>query len=135
MKPFPSSRPQPQAFTLLEMSIVILMLMALMTMGIMTSRGMDDWKLARKASESLRNVYTAQRMYLADHPTRPVSELTAEMILPYMPNNGAIETVKSKTGATLNILVNKFPPYIDAGNGSRYDPSGAFDDDLWDPGK
>lgn len=114
---------------------MIMVLLALTTMGLMTSRGMDDWKLARKASESLRSVYSAQRMYLADHPTTPVANLTAELLLPYMPNNAAIETVKSKTGATLNILVNKFPPYIDAGNGSRYDPSGAFDDDLWDPGK
>lgn len=115
---------------------MIMVLLALTTMGIMTSRGMDDWKLARKASESLRSVYTAQRMYLADHPTTPIATLTAEMILPYMPNNAtSIDTVRSKTGATLNILVNKFPPYIDAGNGSRYDPSVAIDDDLWDPGK
>ena len=135
MKPHYPSITRHRGFTLLEMSIVIMMLMALISMGIYTSRATDDWKLARAASESLRTVHTAQRMYLADHPTFPVANLTTALLLPYMPNNAPMPTVKSKTGATLNIIVNQFPPVIDAGGGTVYDPSGSNEDSLWDVGK
>lgn len=135
MKAHPTPTRRQRGFTLLEMSIVIMILMALISMGIYTSRATDDWKLARAASENLRSVYTAQRMYLADHPTDLVASLTAVKLLPYMPNNAPIPTVKSKTGAALAIILNQFPPVIDAGGGVVYDPSGSNKDDLWDVGK
>ena len=99
MNPHHASIHRRHGFTLLEMSIVIMMLMALLSMGIYTSRKTDEWKLGRKASEDLRSVLTAQRMYLADHPTEPVSTLTVEKLLPYMPNNAPMPTIKSQTGA------------------------------------
>jgi prepilin-type N-terminal cleavage/methylation domain-containing protein len=135
MKPPYASANRQSGFTLLEMSIVIMMLMALLSMGIYTSRKTDEWKLARAASESLRTVHTAQRMYFADYPTALKKDLTVEKLLPYMPNNAAMPTVKSATGATLNIIVKEFPPVIDAGGGSPYDPSGSNEDSLWDVGK
>lgn len=132
-QPLPGSK---RAFTLLEMTIVILVLLLLVKVGLSSSNKLDQWKLGRAASETLRTVYSAQRMYLADNPTANVTSLTSALILPYLPNNAAtMPTVKSLTGTTLSILVNVSPPFINAGSGVRYDPSGSFTDSLWDVGE
>jgi prepilin-type N-terminal cleavage/methylation domain-containing protein len=123
-------------FTLLEMTVVILVLLSLVSIGFMTSRKIDEWKLGRTASETLRLVYSAQRMYLADHPTAPVASLTPAMVLPYMPGNVTVmPTVKSLDGKNLGILVNVSPPIINSGSGTAYDPSGSNSDSLWDVGE
>lgn len=139
MSPFRASKSSHRGFTLLEMTIVIMMLMALISMGMFTSRKLDDWRLGRAASETLRTVYAAQRMYLADHPTAKLVTLTHADILPYMGHNGSgtltvMPTVKSLTGAELVINVTTSPPTIDAGSGTIYDPSGNLKDSLWDTG-
>lgn len=122
--------------TLLEMTIVILVLLALIKIGLFTSGKMDEWKLGRGASETLRAVYVAQRMYLADNPTTSVADLTNAMILPYMPNNVTVmPTVKSLAGTNLAIIVNVSPPVVNAGSGQTYDPSGSNKDSLWDVGE
>lgn len=124
------------AFTLLEMTIVIMVLLALVKIGLFSSSKMDEWKLGRAAAESLRSVYAAQRMYLADNPTVAVSGLTSTLILPYMPNNVTVmPTVKSLTGTSLSITVNVSPPIINNGSGVAYDPSGSTTDSLWDVGQ
>jgi type II secretory pathway pseudopilin PulG len=129
-------RHAPPAFTLLEMSIVIMVLLALIGTGLFTFRKYDEWKLGRAAGVELRNVYSAQRMYLADNPTAAVAGFTAEMLIPYLPNGaGSIPTVKSITGANLAIVVNQCPPVINAGTGAVYDPSGSNKDSLWDAGE
>lgn len=126
----------PKGFTLLEMTIVILVMLALMGTGLFTYRKMDEWKLGRAASESLRSVYTAQRMFLADNPTFPLNSLTPALLIPYLPNNApALPTVSSLTGTTLGITVTASPPVIDAGGGTVYDPSGSNTDSLWDVGE
>jgi type II secretory pathway pseudopilin PulG len=125
-----------RAFTLLEMTIVIMVLIALMGTGLMVNRKMDEWKLGREASETLRQVYSAQRMFLADNPTRLIGSLTTTDIIPYLPGNAtAMPTVKSLTGADFGILVNVSPPVINAGSGVPYDPSGSNRDSLWDVGE
>jgi type II secretory pathway pseudopilin PulG len=125
-----------QAFTLLEMTIVIMVLIALLSTGLFVSRKMDEWKLGRSASETLRQVYTAQRMFLADHPTRLVGSIVEADVIPYMRGNmTALPTVTSLTGAQLGILVNVSPPVINAGSGVPYDPSGNNRDSLWDIGE
>lgn len=129
-----------RAFTLLEMTIVIMVLLALMKIGLFTSAKMDEWKLGRAASETLRGAYAAQRMYLADNPTTAPSALTDALVLPYMANNSAgaltvMPKVNSLTGASLGILVNVSPPVINAGSGVTYDPSGSNNDSLWDVGE
>ncbi len=130
------SRFQAKGFTLLEMTIVILVMLALMGTGLFTYRKMDEWKLGRAASESLRSVYTAQRMFLADNPTFAVTGLTPALLIPYMPNNAAaIPTIHSKAGTNLTITVTTSPPVIDAGGGTVYDPSGSNTDSLWDVGE
>lgn len=129
----PSSK---RALTLLEMTIVMLILLTLIGLGTFSSRKIGEWKLAREAGETLRSVYSAQRMFLADNPTTLVADITAAKLIPYLPNNAsAMPTVKSLTGATLGILVNQSPPVINAGSGVVYDPSGSNTDSLWDVGE
>ncbi len=104
-------RQSKRAFTLLEMTIVLMVLLALLGMGFMSSKKMEEWKLGRAASETLRTVYTAQRLYLADNPTASVAALTSAQIVPYLPGSSvAMPTVKSLTGVTFSILVNVSPP-------------------------
>lgn len=125
-----------KAFTLVEMTIVILVILTLSSVGFISSKKMTDWKLGRAAAESLRSVWTAQRMYLADNPTAIVSELTNASLIPYLPNNAAaIPTVKSLANTNLTILVNRIPPVVNAGTGIPYDPSPTTTDFLWDVGQ
>jgi type II secretory pathway pseudopilin PulG len=125
-----------KAFTLLEMTIVILVLLTLVGVGLFSSKKMGEWRLGREAGETLRTVYSAQRMYLADNPTKLVSEITTSNLIPYLPNNAtAMPTVTSLTGSTLSIKVDVSPPVINAGSGVAYDPSGSSTDSLWDVGK
>jgi prepilin-type N-terminal cleavage/methylation domain-containing protein len=126
-----------KAFTLLEMSIVLMVLLMLVGVGLFSSTKMNEWKLGRTASETLRAVYSAQRMYLADHPTTDLTLLTSELILPYLPNNVTVmPTVKSLTGTTLVINVTVSPPHLTEG-GVRYDPGtpANYTDSLWDVGE
>jgi type II secretory pathway pseudopilin PulG len=133
-------RQRPQAFTLLELTIVIMVLLALVGMGMSGSGYIRNWQLGREASETLRSVYTAQRSFLADNPTTVVSELASEAnkdkLIPYLPNRATtMPTVKSLTGTTLKIKFDVFPPVVNDGSGGRYDPSGSFKDSLWDVGE
>lgn len=124
-----------KAFTLLEMTIVIMVLIALISLGFYSSNKMTEWKLGRTASETLRSVYSAQRMYLADNPTATVASLTPALILPYIPNTpAAMPTIKSLEGVDLPIVVTASPPYAGT-EGDRYDPSGSPTDSLWDVGQ
>ena len=136
MKSSRSSTSARCGFTLLEMTIVIMVLIALLSTGFFVFGKMDEWKLGRAASETLREVYTAQRMFLAENPTRLVSSIEPSDVIPYLRGNAtALPTVKSLEGTDLNILVNVFPPVIDAGSGVPYDPSGDNRDSLWDVGE
>lgn len=136
MKTFRQITSSKPAFTLLEMTIVIMVLIALISTGMFVTGKMDEWKLGRAASETLRQVHTAQRMFLADNPTRLVSSIAATDVIPYLSGNlTALPTVKSLNGSQLGILVNVSPPVINAGSGVPYDPSGDNRDSLWDVGE
>jgi hypothetical protein len=118
------------------MTVVLLVILALTRVGFVSSKKMTEWKLGRAASETLRSVHTAQRLYLADNPIVSVSSLTSGMIVPYLPNNvTTMPTVRALSGANLSILVNVSPPVINAGGGVVYDPSGNSKDSLWDVGQ
>lgn len=118
------------------MTVVLLVILALVRIGFVSSKKMTEWKLGRGASETLRSVHTAQRLYLADNPIVNVSSLTSGMIVPYLPNNvSTMPTVQSLSGTNLSILVNVSPPVINAGGGVVYDPSGNSQDSLWDVGQ
>ena len=124
------------AFTLVEMTVVVMVMMTLLGTGLYVSRQYGDWQLGRAAAEEVRTVYSAQRMYLADNPTATVANITTAQIIPYLPNRVTVmPTVKSLTGATLSIRVNVTPPNINNGAGGIYDPSGNPRDSLWDAGQ
>jgi prepilin-type N-terminal cleavage/methylation domain-containing protein len=132
-------------FTLLEMSVVILVLLTLAGLGMAVSNNMRQWQLGRAASEDLRSVYSAQRMYLADNPTTLVANLNETMLIPYLPNRGtvapaslvaAFNPIKSLKGDFLGFDVTKSPPVlINLSNNLLYDPSGSLTDSLWDVGQ
>jgi type II secretory pathway pseudopilin PulG len=127
-------------FTLLELTLVIGILIALMGVGMSVSGSAKTWKLGRAASETLRSVYTAQKTYLADHPTSTVSSLTQSALLPYLPGGpSTFPTSTSSENGTLYVRVNVSPPYLTTTSGgtsgTRYDPSGSTTDSLWDVGE
>ncbi len=122
--------------TLVEMTVVLLLILTLLGIGSFATVKFSEWKLGREAGESLRSVHAAQRQFLADRPTTLVSSITASDLVPYLPNGmTAIPTVESLDGDQLSIIVNINPPVIDAGGGTVYDPSGSSSDSLWDIGQ
>ena len=127
-------------FTLIELTVVIFILIALLSMGFGMSKTIEKWKKGKEASETLRSVYTAQRLYLADHPTAAVNTLTPALLLPYIPNGtGVFPSSTSLEGNALHAQVNVSPPVWSptAGgvSGPAYDPSGSATDSLWDVGQ
>lgn len=121
---------------MIEMTVVLLIVLALVSAGLFVTPTIQAWQLGRNAGETLRLVYAAQRAYLADNPTVAVSSITAANLIPYLPNNASsMPTVTSLTGTTLSIIVNVSPPVVNAGNGTTYDPSGSPNDGLWDVGQ
>lgn len=136
MKTPNQTQPPKRAFTLLEMTIVIMVMIAMISTGLFVSKKMDEWKVGREAAETLRSVYSAQRLFLADNPTRLVSSIVAADLIPYLQNGAtSLPTVKSLTGTNLSIIVNVSPPVINAGSGVIYDPSGSNKDSIWDVGE
>ena len=140
MKP---PHPAPAArggFTLIELTVVMFILIALLSLGFGMSGAIEKWKKGKEASETLRSVYTAQRLYMADHPTTALNTLTQAMLLPYIPNgSNAFPTSVSLEGAPLFANVRSSPPVwtLTAGgtSGAAYDPSGSPSDSLWDVGE
>jgi len=121
--------------TLIEMSIVICVLLALMSTGLYFGSKIKEWQAGKEAAEQLRGVYAAQRMYLADHPTTLVANLAAVNLIPYLPNNpGAMPTIHSLEDEELDIDVTVSPPVLTSGD-AVYDPSGSPNDSLWDVGE
>lgn len=136
MKSHPLTPGTSKAVTLLEMTVVILVLLTLTGIGTFSSKKIGEWKLGRTAGETLRAVYSAQRLYLADRPTAVVSSISSSDIIPYLTNGAtSIPTVTSLEGTALTIKVNVSPPVVNAAGGGVYDPSGGSTDSLWDVGQ
>lgn len=134
MKPNPSHLSS-RGVTLIEMTVVILVLMALASITFMSAKGTENWKRGKDASEKLKTVYAAQRAYLADNPTVVVGTLTSTMIIPYMPGGEtSIPTATAENGSTLTIKLDISPPVVVDASGATYDPSGSSSDGLWDVG-
>ncbi len=125
-----------RGFTLLEMTIVIMILLALVGMTTMGSKTIGEWRKGRDASEVLRSVYVAQRTYLADHPTTSMSTVSKTDLLPYLPTKATVfPTVKGLDGVTRQIKVTVSPPVVIDTTGAVYDPSENPNDSLWDVGE
>ena len=130
------TRKSDKGFTLIEISVVIAVLIALMSTGVFFSSAVTNWNAGRIASESLRSVYVAQRTYLADNPTASLSSLTEAKLLPYLPNKASsFPEIKSLEGSTLQINFNVSPPVVKDSSGQTYDPSESSTDSLWDVGE
>jgi len=122
-------------FTLLEMTVVIMLLLSLMGLGLFVSTKYGDWQTGRSASEQLRNVYSAQRLYLSDNPTTTVASITSAQLIPYLTGDAtALPVVKSLDGVTLTIKLDVTPPVFLKGT-ATYDPSGQPLDSIWDVGQ
>ncbi|MGJ8643261.1 MAG: type II secretion system protein [Luteolibacter sp.] len=131
-----SSTKHKPGFTLLEMTIVIGVLLTLIGVGLGVSSQYTNWQLGRAASEDLRSVYAAQRLYLSDNPTDLVSDLTNSKLIPYLANRAtSMPTVKGLDGVTRTIRVDVSPPVVSDGGTNVYDPSGTTSDSLWDVGE
>ncbi|MBB5352352.1 type II secretory pathway pseudopilin PulG [Haloferula luteola] len=132
----PKSIHRAQGFTLLELTLVIGVLLALMSTGLFVSSAVDEWRTSKEATETLRSAYVAQRMYLSDHPTTSVTALSRDLILPYYPNRpSTFPQVEGLDGELRNIKVTVSPPVVVNADGSVYDPSGSTDDGVWDVGE
>jgi len=124
-----------RGLTLIEITVVIVVLMSLIGLSMFAMDGFKDWRLGSEASQKLRMVYNAQRTYLAENPTESVSSLTAAKVVPYLSDNSVnLPTVESEDGTQFSIKVTVSPPVIIDGTGADYDPSGDDDDGLWDVG-
>jgi hypothetical protein len=136
MKSHPHPYKLPAGVTLVEMSLVLMLLLALIGTGLFVSNKYTEWKLGREASLTLQSVHAAQRMFLADNPTALVTEITSTRLIPYLPNRATtMPTIKSLTGANLPIIITVMPPVANGGGGVAYDPSGSTKDSLWDVGE
>jgi len=123
-----------RGMTIIEISVVLAMMLALSYVVVLSANGVAEWKLARSAGLDLRSVYVAQKSYLADRPTASIASVVESDLSPYLPVSGsAIPTVKSLDGAQLPINFNVMPPVAQSG-GADYDPSGDPKDGLWDVG-
>lgn len=127
---------QHRGLTLIEVSLVIGLILTLVSLTYLSFRPFSDWQKAKDAGISLQAVYTAQKTYLADHPTQAVDTLTEAQLIPYLPNNMvAMPTAVGLAGEPLTVRVNVIPPTLLSGGDDFGDPSGSTTDGLWDAGK
>lgn len=124
-----------RGMTLIEITVVIVVLITLIGVSVYGVSGYRDWQLSSEATQKLRMVYNAQRTYLSEHPVEAVSSLTPAKIIPYLSDDSvALPTVRGLDGVDYNIQINVSPPVIGNGAGAVYDPSGSATDGVWDLG-
>ncbi len=124
--------PHRQALTIVELTVVIMVMTILVSATTFTVTAYQNWQKGLAAGETLKAVYQAQRLYLADNPTTPVNQITAANITPYLPNGmAAIPTITGLDDKAYTITLTVSPPVI---NGYT-DPSGSPTDGQWDAGK
>ena len=126
----------PRGMTLIELTLVILVIMGFMTASLFFAGNIREWRKGKVASVSLRSVYAAQRGFLADNPRRTLTSLVPTELVPYLPDKAAIFPVVQDLGGTnLTYNVQVTPPVLETSAGETYDPSGKPDDSLWDVGE
>lgn len=131
MKINPPQKIRP-GFTLIEISLVIGLLLGLTAFATMNISAVRDWQRGKDAAVSLQAVFSAQRSYMADHPTADIATVTTAELTTYLPEGwSAMPTAISLTGETLTVNHAVMPPQWLNGL-SVYDPSGDGNDGLWD---
>jgi prepilin-type N-terminal cleavage/methylation domain-containing protein len=131
----PSRRRAAAGFSLIELSLVMVLIVSLcigMGFGVSSTQ---KWKKGKNATLALQAVYAAQRSYMADHPTANVAALTSTLVQSYLPQGwSAMPVVTGLNGESLSIDVTVMPPRFLAGT-TPYDPSDKPNDGLWDTGE
>lgn len=128
------SRKRLKGVTLVELSVVIAVLIALVSVTTLSGTAFLDWKKGLEAGETLKGVYQAQKLFLADNPTTDPTSITEANIIPYLPNSpGVMPTITGLDGGSYTIKVNNADgkPTI---NGYA-DQSPPSDNSVWDAGK
>ena len=121
--------------TLIELTVVIFVVLSMMGATMYFAGNIGEWNEGKRASAALREVYAAQRSFLADHPRRTLASLTAAELVPYLPSKAAtLPAVEDLEGNSLAINVTVSPPVLTTAGGANYDPSGSTEDSLWDVG-
>ena len=122
--------------TLIELTVVIFVVLSIMGATMYFAGNIGEWNKGKRAATALREVYAAQRSFLADHPRRAVSSLTTSELVSYLPSGGSsLPAVEDLDGNTLFYDVTVSPPVLNGAGGSVYDPSGSTEDSLWDVGE
>ena len=122
--------------TLLELTVVIMVILSMIGVTMFFAGGIDEWRKGKLGSEALREVYAAQRSFLADNPRRTVASLTSAELIPYLPNRASgLPTPEALDGSSLVVNVKVSPPVLTTTSGTAYDPSGTTKDSLWDVGE
>ena len=136
MNRHPHQTPLRAGVTLIELTVVIFIILSIMGATMYFAGNIGEWNKGKKASADLREVYVAQRSYLADHPRKAVDSITTNDLIPYLPSGGsALPRVEDLNGNSLSFDVTKSPPVLTESSGSVYDPSGSSTDSLWDVGE
>ena len=133
--------------TLIEMTVVILVLLTLIGVSVSAITGYNNFRRGTEAAQILRNVYNAQRTYLSENPTVNVDTLDADFadeIIPYLSQtavdvdgNPEIPTIELGD-ITYGVDVSVIPPVFTvngAAGATPFDPSGSTSDGLWDVGQ
>lgn len=121
--------------TLIELTVVILVLLSLTGVFFASSGSIGNWQKAKEAASILRDVEVAQIEFLANNPQVAPGSLTGAQVANYLPGQPtSLPTAEDLDGGTLTINVAVSPPVLMSG-GSVYDPSGSSTDSLWDVGK
>jgi type II secretory pathway pseudopilin PulG len=143
--------------TLIEMSIVILTILLLIGLAIPSTQWINGWRAGKLASENLRAIYAAQRMYISDNPLNnivppfvptgpaPAPQTLNDAIAGYLPPvyGGVMPTILDIDDTALSVNFTVAPPRVEK-SGVPYDPSvpagAAADhpsrsDGLWDVGQ
>ena len=122
--------------TLLELTVVIMVILSMIATTMYFAGGIDDWRKGKLGAEALREVYAAQRAFLSDNPRRTIASLTDAELVPYLPNQAtALPTPEALDGSALAVNVKVSPPVLRTSSGTTYDPSGTTKDSLWDIGE
>ena len=122
-------------FTLIEISLVIGLLLALATFAGMNVYAVRNWQRGKDAAVSLQGVFASQRAYLSDHPTADISQVSEDQLRLYLPQGWlTMPEIVSLDEEILTVDHTIMPPVLMLG-ASIYDPSASRTDGLWDVGQ
>lgn len=128
--------PSTKGVTLIELTVVIFVILSIMGATMYFAGNIGEWNKGKKASAALREVYVAQRSYLADNPRHEVAAIVSRDLIQYLPSGASVlPGVEDLNGNSLSFDVTKSPPVLTDLGGLIYDPSGSPTDSLWDVGE